>query len=144
MSGPDTSDEADSHPLPPTRKGPSRAVSVSFTSIFLFAGAHLPESDQTKLGEWLPWRWKFLEELLRLEAIGGCPLQCTECQSLALFRCTNCFGWDLLCKTCILAAHMRHPFHRVEVRPRRVTPITFTDFPCIEMEWAVLREKVAW
>ena len=67
--------------------------------------------------EWIPWRDQFLEELLRSEGLGGFPLQCTECQLPASFRCQDCFGLGLLCQTCLLSTHARHPLHRVEVRP---------------------------
>lgn len=62
-----------------------------------------------------PWRDQFLQEILRLEGLGGRSLQCTVCSGSASFRCQDCFGLDLFCQDCLLEIHARQPCHRVEV-----------------------------
>ena len=61
-----------------SRKGPSKAVSVSSKNFCTVR--HALNQLQTKLTEWIPWREEFLDEILRLEGLSGRPLVCACCQ----------------------------------------------------------------
>ena len=79
-----------------------------------------------------PWRDQFLQEILRLEGTGGRPLQCTVCSESAHLRCQDCFGLDLFCESCLLEAHVRQPFHRIEVR---LSPLSHYLPDAISQRW---------
>ncbi|KAI9069929.1 hypothetical protein FKP32DRAFT_1537310, partial [Trametes sanguinea] len=71
------------------------------------------------LKAWMPYRDEYLDEVLRLEGrcITGDRADCAMCAGgVADLRCQECLGGLLLCKPCMLNAHRRLPFHRVQVR----------------------------
>lgn len=42
---------------------------------------------------------------------------CRHCEALTMcYRCKDCFGSDLLCKSCTVKLHGCNPLHRIEVR----------------------------
>ena len=67
------------------------------------------------------YREEYLLEELRLESRGDAAEDegfCCETDAEPnerLFRCEDCFGVELLCQNCCLAAHKRHPLHNVKV-----------------------------
>ncbi|GJE99776.1 CxC2 domain-containing protein [Phanerochaete sordida] len=76
------------------------------------------EHDPT-LREWTTQAEKFLDELLRLEGTRGasreiCPLCPPSAPQAPLYRCSDCFGGQLVCQGCCLAVHHDQPFHRIK------------------------------
>lgn len=63
-------------------------------------------------------REQFLSEFLRLEGKDPTAITCAQCrqEGIALFRCQDCEGLELLCRECIRDAHKRNGLHRIEVR----------------------------
>ena len=64
-------------------------------------------------------RDKYLAELIMLEGRGTSLSQesCIQCGiGSAEYRCSDCFGSDLFCGTCLISAHKLHPFHVIKVR----------------------------
>ncbi|KIP01466.1 hypothetical protein PHLGIDRAFT_80565, partial [Phlebiopsis gigantea 11061_1 CR5-6] len=67
-------------------------------------------------------RSEYLDELVRLKGRGdhasdgnGSAVHCTDCGSAdGVFRCTECFGRDLVCQGCCLTRHAQLPLHRLE------------------------------
>ncbi|KAK7435289.1 hypothetical protein VKT23_019734 [Stygiomarasmius scandens] len=80
-------------------------------------------SDQP-LKEWTPYRDEYLSELLRLEGRGDvsrdrCPLCRHECdddddEEAPVYRCMDCFGQDLICRSCCILRHQWNPLHIIE------------------------------
>jgi hypothetical protein len=66
---------------------------------------------------WLKDRALFLQEMLRLEGRGDLSAEpCSGCSdSHPEYRCEDCFGIDLRCSSCIVAAHKHHPLHWLQV-----------------------------
>ena len=67
---------------------------------------------------WLEYRGDYLQELLRVR---GRALRnvvvCARCnESDPMYRCEDCFDKALLCSTCCISEHQKHPLHRIEVR----------------------------
>ncbi|KAH7904101.1 hypothetical protein BJ138DRAFT_1175416 [Hygrophoropsis aurantiaca] len=57
----------------------------------------------------------FVAEFLRLEGRGDYgSLKCRCGNSDTEYRCRDCHGQDMFCKSCILQAHAAHPLHRLE------------------------------
>ncbi|KAI0069706.1 hypothetical protein K474DRAFT_1610043 [Panus rudis PR-1116 ss-1] len=72
------------------------------------------------LREWIPYRSKYLTELLRAEGIeGGSGDKCMTCGSVvtspsALIKCRDCVNGSLECEKCCVRLHQQNPFHRVD------------------------------
>jgi hypothetical protein len=67
---------------------------------------------------WVSEQEIFLRELIRLEGRGDSLGQelCGECnERVPEYRCRDCFGTTLYCKTCTVARHYENPCHRVQV-----------------------------
>ncbi|KAF9487375.1 hypothetical protein BDN71DRAFT_1404852, partial [Pleurotus eryngii] len=67
---------------------------------------------------WLPHRDKYIEEFLRLEApnINNiCPRCSASIEPPNQYRCSQCFGDGLFCKTCIVEQHATNLLHQIEV-----------------------------
>jgi hypothetical protein len=69
---------------------------------------------------WLSERDVFLAEFHRLEGRGdwssSACLHCGEIgNSPALYRCIDCAGIELMCRSCIVLTHKSNPLHHVEV-----------------------------
>lgn len=68
--------------------------------------------------EWKRHRSSYLNEFLRSDGRRGCT-ECYKCGKEFRgdpTRCSDCFGWPMLCMKCCFHVHRRLPFHRVEVR----------------------------
>ena len=70
--------------------------------------------------EWMPYRDKFLDELVRHDGWGD-YLECDkfpQCSSMEppIAKCTECFGGHIVCVACALCDHAAHPLHRLHVR----------------------------
>lgn len=69
-------------------------------------------------------RQEFLEEFIRLEGRGDAHLvtRCTcgaggeRAEEGPLYRCDDCAGFLMECRTCCVARHQRLPFHLIKVR----------------------------
>ena len=59
-------------------------------------------------------RQHYLEELMRHDGRAGCE-KCAECANDGVYRCKDCFGYQLYCKTCFVGRHSQIPFHRALV-----------------------------
>jgi hypothetical protein len=109
----DSETDDDEQIQPIAQKGPSRAVSVS-PRVICNIDSRLSRK-QSRLSEWVPLREEDLDELVRLDGLGGSPLACVHCQCPAQFRCDDCGVEDLICQPCLLTSHSNLPFHAVEV-----------------------------
>ncbi|CDO74326.1 hypothetical protein BN946_scf184348.g1 [Trametes cinnabarina] len=79
-------------------------------------GKRYATSDEP-LRSWLPFRDKYLDELLRLEGRGasGSTKTCLRCTAdAATYRCRDCMGGELFCKACIVQRHAQLPLHRIQ------------------------------
>ena len=76
------------------------------------------EGPDPQLLDWMKnHRDSYLDELIRHDGRGGDCL-CAMCGSPGLYRCKDCFGFELLCEVCLVGRHTFLPFHRVTVRAR--------------------------
>ena len=77
--------------------------------------SHRDQDDP--LREWIPLRDEYLRESIRVEGRGDCDHSCCPFCSSATpeYRCSDCFGTQLLCKSCFLQAHQYLPLHTVKV-----------------------------
>ncbi|TEB32018.1 hypothetical protein FA13DRAFT_1709457 [Coprinellus micaceus] len=76
--------------------------------------------NRARLQEWLPYRYLFLDELLRRDSF--CDSEktdtCTSCNATdcKLYRCTTCGdGLHVVCDACIVEKHWNLPLHTIEV-----------------------------
>lgn len=55
---------------------------------------------------------------------------CSQCslQQPTLYRCDDCFGEELLCSTCVVQNHGRHPFHQIKSWSTNSTTAFFLPF----------------
>ena len=68
---------------------------------------------------WLNEIQLFLSELIRLDGRAEHQSQryCSDCsKGEPLYRCQDCLGGSLVCKSCIVGYHAYNPFHHIEVR----------------------------
>ncbi|KAI0795165.1 hypothetical protein BC629DRAFT_1581798 [Irpex lacteus] len=71
--------------------------------------------------DWVPFRKWYLDELIRHDGLGHAPsteLICTKCgkpDSRGKFRCKDCDGNRIVCKSCILEDHQSRSLHIIEV-----------------------------
>jgi hypothetical protein len=75
-------------------------------------------SQDEPLLTWLHDRDKYLAELIMMEGRGDALRQerCIQClDNPAEFRCFDCFGQELFCRSCMISNHTRTPFHVVNV-----------------------------
>jgi hypothetical protein len=64
--------------------------------------------------EWLPYRDRYISEVLDLEKPPASHL-CLRCHSQhGHFRCKECFSQALLCRSCCFTIHHDAPFHHIE------------------------------
>ncbi|KAF7974583.1 hypothetical protein HWV62_11966, partial [Athelia sp. TMB] len=74
--------------------------------------------SDTPLLNWIPDIDLFLKEILRLEGRGDyidqkiCPF-CPD-DTLAEYRCRDCFSGELYCHRCTMLLHSRNPLHRIQ------------------------------
>ncbi|KAH8103218.1 hypothetical protein DFH11DRAFT_1692670 [Phellopilus nigrolimitatus] len=71
-----------------------------------------------KLNKWLPYRQKYLDEILRHNGrlCAGTSNLCRECSvEDGSIKCKDCYCRGLLCPTCVVKSHRYMPFHRLEV-----------------------------
>lgn len=71
------------------------------------------------MSDWLAQRSVMLDELLRMDGLGGLttPGKCTRCmERVGEYRCEECLGGDLFCSVCIVSCHHQLPLHRIQVR----------------------------
>ena len=64
------------------------------------------------MSEWLEYRERFLDAILRREAPPQ-AMDCAECSQAMSWRCHDCFGEPVFCTCCLVETHQRVPFHRV-------------------------------
>jgi hypothetical protein len=60
---------------------------------------------------------QFLSEIIRHDGRAGCTEQiCRRCgYERPDFRCRDCFGGAMLCRSCMVISHASNPLHRVDV-----------------------------
>lgn len=79
-----------------------------------------PHFKDVPLLTWKQYRNEYLDACLTLNGRGRhdkCST-CPKCQKAnPTFRCQDCFGFALYCKTCISDHHRNEPLHFLEVRP---------------------------
>ncbi|KIK81606.1 hypothetical protein PAXRUDRAFT_155706 [Paxillus rubicundulus Ve08.2h10] len=83
----------------------------------------LPQDEP--LREWVgydgcrKYQEEYLNEELRLESRGSAALKPCSCDNNNirehLFHCVDCFGVEMLCQSCCMAAHRWLPLHRIKV-----------------------------
>lgn len=68
---------------------------------------------------WLPYRARFLSEMIRFYGRGGAEqatcLECNVSGSAPLFRCKDCFSVDMVCASCMVKRHEANPLHIIQV-----------------------------
>ena len=85
---------------------------------------------QTRMSDWLTQRSVMLDELLRMDGLGGLttPGKCTGCtEQVGEYRCEECLGGNLFCSACIVSSHRQLPLHRIQVR----IPVGY-KFHCVD------------
>lgn len=60
-------------------------------------------------------REKYLDELMRHEALGKSTCNQPLCSEAAEYRCQDCFGCQTLCRTCFVSRHKFLPLHSITV-----------------------------
>jgi hypothetical protein len=69
----------------------------------------------TPIQDWLCYRQQYVEELIRHDGRAG-HFSCAGCgEDDGRFKCQDCFGSWLFCKSCLLDRHVQLPFHRIQV-----------------------------
>ncbi|KAJ7027741.1 hypothetical protein C8F04DRAFT_964879 [Mycena alexandri] len=121
-------DNRTSNPSKTTKKLPKAVqpgVSFHFpSSAFLVQlSDDAPFFQDKSLHDWVPKRDSFGSEFIRwygpgdanLERCPGCSKKSKKAQDLQTpeFRCRDCHGGILYCRTCIVARHLENPLHRV-------------------------------
>ena len=70
-------------------------------------------TDDTPLAEWVKYhRDNYLDEFIRHEGRTGMDCCRNECQGEGLYKCKDCFGCRLWCRTCFVEQHAVTPLHR--------------------------------
>ena len=71
------------------------------------------------LETWLEYHQdELLDEFMRHEGLGGLPAPppCDACSAPdARYRCLDCFHKEMLCQSCVVAAHQSDALHRIKV-----------------------------
>ena len=71
-----------------------------------------------RLSRLLDWatnhRQHYLDELLRHDGRAGCNI-CVDCEGDGVYKCDDCFGFQLRCQSCFVERHAYAPFHRALV-----------------------------
>ena len=85
-------------------------VLLGFADLFIINYTQIHDNP---LSSWLELQDRFLAILLQGEALSSkhCHLCNVEDH---LYRCQDCFGSPVCCKTCLLETHISAPFHRVQ------------------------------
>lgn len=75
------------------------------------------------LSAWIPFRDRYLDELLRSDGRGGPRFyeRCCVCRMESVvpeYRCAEqeCMGGGMMCKECTVCSHKNMPLHWIEVR----------------------------
>ena len=75
---------------------------------------YIVQSQNDFLREWVPRRESFLGHLLDMEAHPSNGL-CNQCKTNeGIFRCEDCLGHLVCCRTCFMTAHKFLPYHRIQ------------------------------
>lgn len=74
-------------------------------------------SQDVPLKSWIPLRDAYVDDLIWLEGRGQADdALCADCQGPSpTVRCDDCHGGELVCRSCALERHRRHPLHRTKV-----------------------------
>jgi hypothetical protein len=80
-------------------------------------------TQDVPLKTWIPFRDEYLDECNRLEGQGEEYLgECVGCRTVEpafrqepMLRCDDCFGGQLMCRSCCLEQHRALPLHRIKV-----------------------------
>ena|ERR1700722_5993886 len=77
---------------------------------------HTPDAPKsTVIQEWsIQHRQSYLDEMLHHDGHTG-ERCCIKCGGDGLYKCKDCFGLPLLCRDCLVQAHIHLPFHQVLV-----------------------------
>ncbi|KAI0083406.1 hypothetical protein BDY19DRAFT_998587 [Irpex rosettiformis] len=77
------------------------------------------------INDWLPFRSRYLDELLRHDGLGDAaedsPVKCALCRQneegvvhVGEYRCKDCDGAHLLCRDCMVKEHRHQSLHMIE------------------------------
>jgi hypothetical protein len=66
-------------------------------------------------------RDSYLDEMLRHKGRAGVVSCGEKCGREGIYKCKDCFGFQLVCRECFAERHSHSPLHRVLVRPRCLT-----------------------
>jgi len=67
--------------------------------------------------DWLPFRDTHVHELARHDGWADLSDVCVRCKDAAsAYKCDECYGPAVYCRTCVVEAHAHLPLHRIEVR----------------------------
>ncbi|KAG1763903.1 hypothetical protein EV702DRAFT_1182676 [Suillus placidus] len=84
-----------------------------------YANSDAPLYEWMRVNECVGFREEYLLKELRLEGRGSLTTTpCSSCSDINnnivqehLYRCEDCYGPEILCKSCCLSKHARHPLH---------------------------------
>lgn len=101
----------------------SRAIAVRAVGLKPGLFSRYTLKDKGVLG-WLAHIDSYLAEMMRLEGRGRyIDDKCGGCREVLRhglgLRCDDCHDRGLYCLACCVINHLRHPFHRIQVRLRR-------------------------
>lgn len=81
------------------------------------------------LKTWVSYRDKYLDHLMELEGRRGLGAKCPGCKEESpTFRCRDCFGGVIWCKSCFLLRHDQSPLHSIEVSKVSLTVSSSSEF----------------
>ena len=70
----------------------------------------------TPLQDWASnHRQTYLDEMMRHDGLAGVHT-CAKCHQDGVYKCKECFGFQLLCQDCFVERHVHLPLHRALVR----------------------------
>jgi hypothetical protein len=73
--------------------------------------------DDSPLQEWARLcRKNYLDEMIRHEGRAGDHLCHSDCGREGVYKCKDCFGFQLFCEGCLAEKHTHLPLHRILVR----------------------------
>ncbi|KAN0085860.1 hypothetical protein V8E55_006994, partial [Tylopilus felleus] len=71
------------------------------------------QTSNNYIQEWLDYKESFLQSLLNIEAPPNLR-QCSMCDVVSSYRCSNCFSQPMYCMACCQNHHRSQPFHQIE------------------------------
>lgn len=101
--------------------------------------------DDSPLQEWARLhRDSYLDEMIRHEGRAGANLCGEKCGREGVYKCKDCFGFQLFCCGCFTKKHSHLPLHRVLVCPCcHIACHLLILMNCAALEWWPFRRRPA-